>query len=204
MANFDGSVGVQTNRNGEVVATICDPTTTTQIMAVNGDGQAQVEAEITNASLVVTATDLDIRDLAPTTDIVGIGDGTNTLSVNSDGSLNVKTTSGGTAVCDYQSTTALASDTATTHDYVITNGKVFTGTYLLVGGEAKTQVEIGTWDGATFTVLGTYFQQPAMNLPIPIPCVTDTGDGTEAIRVQITNLDNQASDVYSTLQGIEV
>jgi len=40
-------------------------------------------------TLVVSATDLDIRDLSHTTDSVEIGDGTDTLAINGDGSINV-------------------------------------------------------------------------------------------------------------------
>jgi hypothetical protein len=39
-------------------------------------------------SVTVTATDLDIRNLAPATDTVQIGDGVETLLINADGSLN--------------------------------------------------------------------------------------------------------------------
>jgi len=41
------------------------------------------------SSITVDATDLDIRDLNSTQDEVGIGDGTDFLEVNSDGSINV-------------------------------------------------------------------------------------------------------------------
>lgn len=42
-------------------------------------------------SITVTATDLDIRDLSATTDSVSIGDGTDTLAINTDGSINTVT-----------------------------------------------------------------------------------------------------------------
>lgn len=41
-------------------------------------------------TITVTATDLDIRDLSATTDNVAISDGTDTLAVNADGSINVQ------------------------------------------------------------------------------------------------------------------
>lgn len=51
----------------------------TDVLGVNADG---------SLNAVVTATDLDIRNLAPATDKVAIGDGTHDLDVNADGSLN--------------------------------------------------------------------------------------------------------------------
>lgn len=45
--------------------------------------------QIANTSIVVTATDLDIRDLTQATDSVAIGDGTNLVTVNADNGLEV-------------------------------------------------------------------------------------------------------------------
>lgn len=59
----------------------------TDLLAVNADGSINVT--INNASIAVTATDLDIRDLDAAQDNVAISDGTDTLAVNADGSINV-------------------------------------------------------------------------------------------------------------------
>lgn len=50
---------------------------------------------IANTSFAVTATDLDIRDLTHVSDSVKIGDGTDFLAINSDGSINTATTTAG-------------------------------------------------------------------------------------------------------------
>lgn len=47
-------------------------------------------AALEDVTATVTATDLDIRDLTATTDSVSIGDGTETLAINTDGSINVE------------------------------------------------------------------------------------------------------------------
>lgn len=47
-------------------------------------------AALEDITATVTATDLDIRDLTATTDSVSIGDGTETLAINTDGSINVE------------------------------------------------------------------------------------------------------------------
>jgi hypothetical protein len=48
-----------------------------------------MNVNITNASIPISATDLDIRDLDATQDNVAISDGTDTLAIENDGSLNV-------------------------------------------------------------------------------------------------------------------
>lgn len=48
-----------------------------------------LDVNIANASVTVSATDLDIRDLDAAQDNVAISDGTDTLAVNADGSINI-------------------------------------------------------------------------------------------------------------------
>lgn len=48
-----------------------------------------LDVSIANSSLTVDAVDLDIRDLSASQDNVAISDGTDTLEVNADGSINV-------------------------------------------------------------------------------------------------------------------
>lgn len=81
-------------------------------LAVDGSGFLT----ITNSSFAVTATNLDIRDLTHVSDSVKIGDGTDFLAVNGDGSINVQTVPGGFAswkVTD-QDVTSTASELAAT------------------------------------------------------------------------------------------
>lgn len=52
-------------------------------------------AALENINAVVTATDLDIRDLSHTQDSVKVGDGTDLLAINADGSINVQTVEAG-------------------------------------------------------------------------------------------------------------
>jgi hypothetical protein len=56
-----------------------------------------LDVNIINASVVVSATDLDIRDLTHASDSVKIGDGTDFLAVNADGSINANVTGAGFA-----------------------------------------------------------------------------------------------------------
>lgn len=105
MADFDSSLPIRTENAGDVIAKIADATTPSQQLAVdasgnastlvnNGAGAAAVNIQdggnsiTVDGSLTVTATDLDIRDLDANQDNVAISDGTDTLAVNADGSIN--------------------------------------------------------------------------------------------------------------------
>lgn len=56
------------------------------------DTSGDLHVLIQNASVVVSATDLDIRDLSASQDNVAISDGTDTLAINADGSINTTIT----------------------------------------------------------------------------------------------------------------
>jgi len=64
-----------------------------------------------DGAVTVSATDLDIRDLTHVSDSVKIGDGTDFLAVNSDGSINAQTIPD--AYDTWQTSTVSASTTAT-------------------------------------------------------------------------------------------
>jgi hypothetical protein len=92
MADFDSSLPIRTEQDGDVVAKIADATTPSQQLKVEADGSINVNADI-------SATDLDIRDLSHTQDSVKVGDGTDFLAVNADGSINI-TDNGGSITVD--------------------------------------------------------------------------------------------------------
>lgn len=62
-------------------------------------GKDGLDVYLINSSIVVTATDLDIRDLNAAQDNVAISDGTDTLAINADGSINI-TDNGGSLTVD--------------------------------------------------------------------------------------------------------
>jgi hypothetical protein len=90
MSDYNSSLPVRTENNGDVVAKIADATLPSQQLKVNADGSINVTDN--GASLTVDATDLDIRDLDASQDNVAISDGVDTLEINSDGSINAVVT----------------------------------------------------------------------------------------------------------------
>lgn len=71
----------------------------TKITHTNVSGKDGLDVNIVNASIVVTATDLDIRDLSHSQDSIKVGDGTDFLAINADGSINI-TDNGGSLTVD--------------------------------------------------------------------------------------------------------
>lgn len=71
----------------------------TKITHTTVSGKEGLDVNVINASLAVTATDLDIRDLSHAQDSIKIGDGTDFLAINADGSVNI-TDNGGSLTVD--------------------------------------------------------------------------------------------------------
>jgi hypothetical protein len=65
MADFNSSLPIRTESAGDAIVKICDPTVTSQQLAVEPDGSINVNSTI-------SATDLDIRDLVFATDKVDV------------------------------------------------------------------------------------------------------------------------------------
>lgn len=152
-------------------------------------------------SITVDATDLDIRDLDATQDNVAISDGTNTLAINSDGSINaVVQEDVGTEVVDYDTTAAVAGGASDNHDYLVTNGgKLY---QVMASGSGKMKVEVQVETGSAtnvFTTKAVKFNSTAnanMDFDFLKFVLVPTGARVRVIR---TNRENQAQDVYSTI-----
>jgi hypothetical protein len=69
-----------------------------------------LDVNLINASIVVTASNLDIRDLTHVSDSVKIGDGTDFLAVNADGSVNTKAAGASSAAYGAVTVTTSATD----------------------------------------------------------------------------------------------
>ena len=120
---IDGSGYLTANVNGSVTVTASDldirdltsasdsveiKTAAGQALSIDGSGYLTVNAA--GGSFAVTATDLDIRDLTHASDSVKVGDGTEFLAVNADGSINVQ--SAPAAFDSWQTSTASMTATA--------------------------------------------------------------------------------------------
>jgi len=159
---------------------------------------------------VVSASDLDIRDLDYTQDNIEIKDADgDALEINTDGSINAQIPLfplGATKVYDHKTTATVGQGSEVIHFYTVTNTKTFLGKRLVVGARGQVKVRFGYSSNGTSitTVKETYFQDPRDNREYNIEMAELLGDATAAIAIGITNLDGQSSDVFSSLQGLEV
>lgn len=157
-----------------------------------------------SGSVTVTATDLDIRDLSHTQDSVKVGDGTDLLAVNADGSINVSVVSAstGTPVADH-SQASVATLASSNHDYTASGG-AFKPERVKVSGESIATFEILTGPTGTLVsraILRTSVENPNAEFIFP------TGfsiASTEVVRVIRTNDSNKTHLLDSTITGSQL
>lgn len=167
--------------------------------SITVDGSVSITGSVT-----VTATDLDIRDLTHVSDSVKIGDGTDFLAVNADGSINVVVgASSGTPVADYNQNATLASATSSNHDYTATGG-AFLPSYIKVSSESIATFEILTGPTGTLVSRGkirTSVEHPNAEFLFPAGFSIAS---TEIVRVIRTNDSNKTHAVNSTIEGSQL
>jgi hypothetical protein len=188
------------------------------------DGSGFITSNI-NGSVTVTASDLDIRDLTHVSDSVSIGDGTTladvldgtidalyvaitdgteSLAINTDGSINVAVVpTAGTKVHDYKTATpgAGASDN---HDYTVV-GSTFELRRIEWAGSGKIKVEVQTGPVASLSTVAVGFSEKDSKDYIEFdPAIEVPATSTGTVRVIVTNRQGAAVDVYSTIMGIDI
>lgn len=177
-------------------------------VAVNADG---------SINSVVTATDLDIRDLSHTQDSVKIGDGTDLMEVNTDGSINVKQASGaifnvaitestnGEELHQFATTVAGVPNTpSTVISYTVPALKtlMFNQVTAAGSGKIKVEVKIGTPSSETLRdVAFTSTSNPNVDRSYKTPYEVAAGDN---VLVILTNKDTANQDLYATIHGVLV
>jgi len=183
-------------------------------LAVVGGGTEATALRVTIANdstgvITVDASDLDIRDLTHVSDSVKVGDGTDLLAVNTDGSINVNvvdTVVETGEIHDYDTAAAVASDSTSDHDYTVANTTMLLKSVIVSGsGNIKFEVQVGPVASLATVAVGfltgrqgdtkQIFFDPAIEVP-----VTSTG----TVRVIRTNRQGAATDVYSTIIGRDV
>lgn len=173
------------------------------ITVQNGAGVAAVNIQDGGNSITVDATDLDIRDLTHVSDSIRVGDGTDFLAVNSDGSINVRLSDrSGVEQLDYNTASAVAAGGTSNHDYTTTGAFRLTQVEAAASGKMRIEVQIET--GAATNVFNTIAVQfnstanPNMSLSLSSPPLVVSGARVRVIR---RNADNQSQDLYSTIVG---
>ena len=195
-ANFNnGATGAQTLR---VAANLAVAGTD----VANGN---PVPVSDAGGSLTVDAINLDIRDLTHVSDSVKIGDGTDFLAINADGSINVvPQEDSGTEIVNYNTAAAVAGGASSNHDYTSAAAAKLYQVFAAASGKLKIEVQVETAAASgTFNTIAVGFNStanPNINLTLAKYRVVPNGARVRVIR---TNKDGQAQDVYSTIVAIE-
>jgi hypothetical protein len=174
------------------------------ITVQNGAGASAVNIQDGGNSITVDATDLDIRDLTHVSDSVKIGDGTDFLAVNSDGSINVvPLEDAGTETVDYNTASALAGAATSNHDLLFASASKLYQVLASASGKLKitVQIETGSATGVFNTVAVGFNSTANPNIDLRLAKYAAIPLGAR-VRVIRQNNDNQAQDVYSTIVGI--
>ena len=156
-------------------------------------------------SITVDAVDLDIRALDHVTiqDSVQVGDGTEIMLVNADGSINVVFGVGGTRVHDYATATPAAGASAN-NDYTVV-GTTFNLERVEWAGSGKMKVEIQVGPVAGLVTKAVGFSEKDTNSYIEFePAISVPVTSTGTVRVIMTNRQGAAVDVNSTIMGVDV
>ena len=207
-SNINGTVTVDCNSTD---VTIDNAAGAAAVNIQDGGNSITVDGTVAVSSVAgtvtVTATDLDIRDLTDASDKVSIGDGTDTLGINSDGSINVNVVSSAITgeVCDYDTQASLASDTTDNHDYTVANTTMLLKRVIFsCSGGGKAEIQVGPL--ASLVTKAVIFvpkhggtERAVFDPPIEVPA-TSTG----TVRVIRTNRQGTAQDVYSSIIGQDI
>ena len=113
----------------------------------------------------------------------------------------------GDEVCDYNTSAAVVKDASVNHDYTVTAATTFIGSRIWASGSGKMKVEVqletapaaGTYNTAFVAFNST--SNPNIDIPLDKICAKQVAGAI--VRIVMTNRDNQAQDLYSTLVGIE-
>jgi hypothetical protein len=169
----------------------------------------KVDVTGSDVTATVTATNLDIRDLTHVSDSVKVGDGTDFLAINADGSVNVVVTSSvvGTPVLDFQQSSAVAGGATANNDYTVTSGTQLKLNSIFASASGKMKIEVQVETGVatnTFTTKFVGFNSTANpNIEI-FPAGGLMVAAGVRVRIAMTNKENQAQDLYSTIEGSEI
>ena len=164
----------------------------------------KVDVSGSAVTAVVTATDLDIRDLTHVSDSVKVGDGTDFLAVNTDGSINVVIQEDtGVETVNFNQAVAIAGGATSNHDLVFASASKLYQVLSTASGKLKVTVQIET--GAATNVFNTIAFRfnstatPDCDMTLSKYAAIPAGARVRVIR---QNNDNQAQDLYSTIVGI--
>jgi hypothetical protein len=180
-----------------VVATDLDirdlSSATDSVTIADGGGSITVDGSVT-----VSATDLDIRDLTLATDAVRVSANSTANGVANPIYVSVVAAAAITGeVHDQKTVTALAANTTDNHDYtVVTAMRVQQFTWASSGASKAQLIVNGVTVATGFIPKQGGVEEITLATPVEAAA-------TQVVRIAVTNRENTAQDVYSTIVGID-
>jgi len=159
--------------------------------------------DVSGSSVTVSATNLDIRDLVAATDSIQANlfdEAGVAYSLSNPLPVELVSDVQGDEVCNYTTSAAVAKDASVNHDYTVTAAKTLLIDSVWVSGSGKIKAVVLVNALPVFVGFNST-ANPNIAIPMSKYC---KALATQVVRITITNLDNQAQDVYSTLLGTEI
>lgn len=219
MADYDSGLPIRTELNADAIVGICDVNTTTQTLAVDANGKIDINTIATLTSITNTVNTSDSVAQGHLSNIysdtTAIKGQTDKMTFDGNSSQYIAQYSGdvfevhftetgaGDEICDYNTTASVAKDASTTHTYTVSSGKDLYLHEVYASASGKIKVEVKTGVSASETTKWVGFNstaKPVIRFKLNIPIIEPE---TNKVLVVITNTDNQAQDVYSTVIGLE-
>lgn len=204
MADFNSSLPIRTEANGDAAVKVVDGTITSQVLGVDASGRVTSRIVASNGDNITSTVagaknpvDALLRDAAG----VVFGTATNPIAV----SLTVDSV--GDEIVNYDTSAAIAGGASDNHDYTVSVGKTLLLKQVEASGSGRAKVEVQVESGVATDVFATQYVQfnststPNMSVLFSSPVAVAAGVRVRIIR---TNRDNQAQDLYSTILGQEV
>jgi hypothetical protein len=227
MSDYNSSLPIRTENNGDVVVKLGDGTTPSQQLSIDTDGRGAVKvdgdydgvANATPSSAGIIAHDrgASIDETSQNQRLTAVPGASDSvcldISLHDEAGAAFSDTNAlpvkiieteGTEVCSYDTSAAIAANASDNHDY--TTGAAMTLKKVWASASGKLKVEVQTENAAGGGVFTTRFvgfnstATPNIDFAFPVPVVVVSG---AIVRVIRTNKDNQAQDVYSTIIGLQ-
>ncbi|MBW1672068.1 MAG: hypothetical protein JRJ45_00230 [Deltaproteobacteria bacterium] len=204
LTGITNDVSIDDGGNSITVDGTVDVGTVTTLTGITND----VNIADGGNSITVDAIDLDIRALDHVTigDSVRIGDGTEIMLVNANGSINTvpAVASSGSEVHDHDKSAATAKDATSNHDYTVAN-TTFLLSQVSIAGAGRQKVEVQVGPVASLVSKYVLFKEREATLPHEfIPAIPVPATGTGTVRLIRTQRSLGSLFMYSTISGEDI
>lgn len=226
MSDYNSSLPIRTESNGDAAVKIVDGTIVSQALSVDSSGKVHAKLNDGSGNLVtsqangaqraldvgvnVAGVQVDPRSIRALTssDVVSanIRDATGTAFSNTNPLPVTLSPNPGVEVNDYHTSAAVAAAASVNFDYTVTALKTLQLNQVEAAASGKSKIEVKVETGVGAGTFNSYFVKfnstASPNMSVQLKNAIAVAAGVK-VRVTMTNLDNQAQDLYATICGLE-